>query len=240
MPIALRDFILETGNQFLASLPQDEFVRIRPHLHPVTLAPEQMLIAADAPIEHVYFPESGLVSLIHRLKDGGTIEIAMIGSESLVGAHEVIGASLLTAEALVQLRGSALRMPVSVLRAEAERSHELRQLLLRHFQALFVQVSQSAACHGRHVLEERLALWLLMAQDCVGGNELAVSHETLSMILGRRRAGVTVAASTLKAAGLIQNRPGRITILDRAGLEGAACECYEFIRSRCLRLLLER
>ena len=240
MQSSLRDPILKSGNQLLASLPHDELVRIRPHLHPVTLTQEQMLIAADAPIEHVYFPESGLVSLIHRLKDGGTIEVAMIGSESLVGVHDVVGASLLTAEALVQLRGAALRIPASVLRAEAARNPALHQLLLRHFQALFVQVSQTAACHGRHVLEERLALWLLMAQDRVGGDELAVSHETLSMILGRRRAGVTVAASTLKAAGLIQNRPGRITILDRAGLEGVACECYEFIRSRCLRVLLER
>jgi CRP-like cAMP-binding protein len=218
-------------------LPPGQRKRLRPHLESVPLIRGRTLVEPGAPLEHVYFPESGLVSLLQRLKDGGGIEIAMLGNETMVGALEIVGDDAMIAEAVVQIHGSALRMPAALLRAEAERNPALRRLLVRHMQALFVRVSQSAACHGRHSLDERLARWLLTAQDCLGGDELSVSHENLAMLLGRRRAGVTVAASALRVAGIIRNRHGRITILDRAALEAAACECYEIARSQCLRLL---
>jgi CRP-like cAMP-binding protein len=239
MQTDLRDSMLETTNQFLAALAPEQLKRLRPHLESIPLAHGQTLVETRAPLEHVYFLEHGLASLLHRLEDGGSIEIAMLGNETVVGALEIVGDDAMIAEAVVQTRGSALRMPAGLLRAEAERNPALRRLLVRHMQALFVRVSQSAACHGRHSLDERLARWLLTAQDCLGGDELSVSHENLAMLLGRRRAGVTVSASALRVAGIIHNRHGRITILDRAALEAAACECYEIVRSQCLRLLSE-
>lgn len=240
-PVAtdLRDPILGTANEFLSGLPSDELKRLWPHLHSVSFAQGENLVNLRAPIEYVYFPERGLVSLTHRLRDGSSIDVAMMGKETIVGALEAVGGDIMLAEAVVQIRGSGLRMPVALLQAEAQRSPALSRSLLRHHQALFSQVLQSGACHARHMLDQQLARCLLTAQDCLGGDELTLSHESLAMMLGRRRAGVTVAASALRAAGIIHNRRGRITILDRAALESAACECYEVVRSQHRRLLSE-
>jgi CRP-like cAMP-binding protein len=235
----LRDPTLGTANRFLTALPPDELKRLWPHLHSVSFAQGQNLVNLRAPIEHVYFPERGLISLTHRLKDGSSIDVAMMGRETVVGALEAVGGDIMLAEAVVLIRGSALRMSVAQLQAEAQRSPVLCRSLHRHHQALFIQVLQSAACHARHMLDQQLARCLLTAQDCMGGDELPLSHENLAMMLGRRRAGVTVAASGLRAAGIIHNRRGRITILDRPALESEACECYEAVRSQQLRLLSE-
>ena len=184
-----------------------------------------MLLRPNELIDYVYFPEEGMVSLVLQLEDGSVIEVGLIGKEGMVGALAPLGATAMSGEARVQMTGSALRMPAGVLRTEAARNPGLMGLLLRYVQALFAQVSQSVACNGRHRLNERMARWLLMAHDCVDGDELPLSHEFLATMLGVRRAGITVAVGQLKEAGLIDNRGGRFRILNRRGLEASACEC---------------
>ena len=148
-----------------------------------------------------------------------------------------MGSETASNEAFVQLNGKALRIPTGVLLDEVESSRSLRRRLLRYAQALSFQISQSAACNARHVVEERCARWLLAAHDRTDRDELALTHEFLGIMLGVRRAGVTVAAGALQQAGLIRYRQGRVTILDREGLEAAACECYRLIDEEYARLL---
>jgi CRP-like cAMP-binding protein len=178
-----------------------------------------------------------MVSLVQPLENGVMIEVGMVGNEGLVGVPVLLGADTSPLEAMVQMPGSALRMETSVFRQEIGRRTAFLELLLRYVQALHVQVSLSAACNGRHTLPERLARWLLTARDRATSNKLPLSHEFLSMMLGVRRAGVTVAVGTLKAAGLIYNTHGQVTIVDRPGLEGACCECYRTVRDEYRRLV---
>jgi CRP-like cAMP-binding protein len=178
-----------------------------------------------------------MVSLVQPLENGAMIEVGMIGSEGFVGVPVLLGAETSPLEAMVQIPGSALRMQTSAFRDELGSRPALLQLLLRYTQALHIQVSLSAGCNGRHTLPERLARWLLMARDRASSDDLPLSHEFLSMMLGVRRAGVTVTVGTLKSAGLINNSHGRVTIIDRQGLEAASCECYRTVRTEYDRLL---
>jgi CRP-like cAMP-binding protein len=175
--------------------------------------------------------------LVAALDDGATVEVGVIGSEGMVGTSVLMGSETASLEAYVQIAGSALRMKTSFLIQEAEECRELRQRLLRYAQALMFQISQSAACNARHSVEERCARWLLTAQDRVGGNHVQLTHEFLGVMLGVRRAGVTVAAGTLQSAGLIRYHRGRVTVLDRPGLEAASCECYGLANEEYARLL---
>jgi CRP-like cAMP-binding protein len=199
--------------------------------------PQTDTLKARHPIEHVYFVQQGMVSLVQPLENGAMIEVGMIGNEGFVGVPVLLGAESSPLEAMVQIPGSALRMQASAFREEVTRRSTLLALLLRYVQALHIQVSLSAACNGRHTLPERLARWLLTARDRATSDELPLSHEFLSMMLGVRRAGVTVAVGTLKTAGLIRNSHGRVTIIDRQGLEAASCECYRTVRNEYERLL---
>jgi CRP-like cAMP-binding protein len=218
------------ANRLLAALAPTDLDALRAQLEPVSLPHKQTLANPGAPIEHIYFPQEGMVSLVQPLQ-GAMIEVGVIGREGFVGVPVLLGAATSPLEAMVQIPGSALRIGASAFRQEAARSSSLSALLLRYAQALQVQVSLSAACNGRHPLPERLARWLLMAHDRAPADELPLSHEFLSMMLGVRRAGVTVALGTLKAPGLIRNTHGRVTIIDRHGLEAASCECYGILRS---------
>jgi CRP-like cAMP-binding protein len=204
-------------------------------LEPVPLRHKQTLSKPGTPIEHVYFVEEGMISLVQPLQ-GAMIEVGIIGQEGFFGVPVLLGAETSPLEAMVQIPGSALRIEAGAFREEAGRSAALSGLLLRYAQALHVQVSVLAACNGRHALTERLARWLLMARDRAPDDELPLSHEFLSMMLGVRRAGVTVAVGTLKAAGLIRNSHGRVTIIDRDALGAASCECYSIVRSEYERL----
>src|SRR5689334_3126426 len=199
-------------NRLLASLAPADVKRLRPHLHRVALILRHILAPAGKVIEHVYFPESGIVSLVARLDDGAMIEIGLIGKEGLAGAPVLLGADTSPAEMMVQVAGSAWRIETGVLRAAVGRSAALSDRLLRYIQALYTQVSQTAACNGRHPVQGRLARWLLMAHDRMEGDEVPLSQEFLSVMLGVRRSGVTVAAGALKKAGLIDHRQGCITI----------------------------
>ena len=224
-------------NRLLAALPAPEFAWLRADLEPVELHLRDIIVPPDRAITHAYFVEAGLVSLVQPLSDGAAVEVGLIGREGFVGAPLLLGVRQTPAEANVQLKGSALRITAGALQDAIQKSAHLHSLLLSFTNALHVQVTQTAACNGRHELNQKLARWLLSARDRTDSDELALSHEFISMMLGRRRAGVTVALGNLKKVGLIGNSVGRITILDRPGLEAAACECYRVVRDEYRRLL---
>ena len=227
----------EVRNRLLAGLPPADFALLAPSLRPVELELRQVLHAPDQRIEAVHFPESGMVSMLAALEDGALQEVGVVGREGVVGLAVVLGADSSPLEALVQGAGPALRMPAAGLRAAFERSPALRTTLLRHMQAFHLQVTQTAACNGRHALEERLARWLLIAHDRAGGERFPMTQEFIAMMLGVRRAGVSVAAGILRKAGVIGYARGCVTVLDRPGLEAASCGCYRAVREQAERLL---
>jgi CRP-like cAMP-binding protein len=228
---------ISISNRLLGALSPEDLDPLRAHLEPVPLPHKQTLSTPGTPIDHVYFPQEGMVSLVQPLDNGAMIEVGMIGNEGLVGVPILLGADSSPLEAMVQMPGSALRMQASALREEVGRRPALLAVLLRYVQALHIQVSLSAACNGRHTVPERLARWLLTAHDRASSDQLPLSHEFLSLMLGVRRAGVTVALGTLKAAGLVRNTHGQVDVIDRPGLEAASCECYRTVREEYARLL---
>jgi CRP-like cAMP-binding protein len=191
----------------------------------------------NAPTEYVYFPESGMVSLILSLEGGHIVEVGLVGNEGVVGVLAGLGTGRISGEAIVQMPGTALRMKTDLLRKEIGVNPSIRQMLLRYVQALFCQITQTAACNVRHRLPQRLARWLLMANDCTLANEVNLTHEFLSMMLSVRRSGVTTALKTLSDAGIIATGHGRISILSRERLEATSCECYGTVKAEYGRLL---
>jgi CRP-like cAMP-binding protein len=224
-------------NRLLASLPPADFGRLAASLTPVTLSLKQFLIEADEPIEAAYFVETGMVSYLAYLEGGEAIEVGIIGTEGMVGMPLILGVDSAPAGAMVQMAGTALRISPTALRQAFNESEALRTHLLRYMQALYTQVSQTAVCNGHHSLEERLSRWLLMAHDRAEGDQFPMTHEFMALMLGVRRAGVTVTAGTLKQAGLIHYTNGHMTILDRPSLEAAACECYGTVQRHFEQLL---
>jgi CRP-like cAMP-binding protein len=201
-------------------------------------------------ITEVYFPQTAVFSMVREMTDGSGIEVGTIGREGVVGASVVSGATSMSTRCIVQIAGRAWRITAPALRAAGARSLVdgantadgsaiLGDLLQRYAQALFEQVSQTAACNRLHALEQRCARWLLMTHDRVDGDELTLTQEFLSYMLGVRRAGVTEACGTLQRSGLIRYRHGHITIVDRAGLEAATCECYAAAAAAYTQLLGE-
>jgi CRP-like cAMP-binding protein len=227
----------EPRNRLLAALPPEDLAQLWPRLQPVELAIRQVLHGPEQPIGSVYFPETGYISRLAYMDDGDAAEIGLIGPEGMVGLAVLLGADRDGFEIMVQVPGSALRMDATAFREELDRIPTLRSLLLRYALAHFEQVARTGACNGRHLVEQRLARWLLMAHDRIEGDEFPMTHEFLSMMLGVRRAGITVAAGSLQKAGLIRYERGRMAITDRAGLEAAACECYGIARRAYDRLL---
>ena len=217
-------------NRLLAALPPDGLASLRPRLEPVELPLRQVLHPAGGPVEWAYFPEAGWVSMVAYLEDGDAAEVGLVGREGVVGLPLLLGADRDDIEAMVQAPGTALRIGAEAFRAALEDIPGLRPLLLRHALVHHGQVARTAACNGRHHTEERLARWLLMAHDRAGGVEFPMTHEFLSMMLGVRRAGITVTAGQLQKAGFVSYDRGRIRVTDRAGLESAACECYGVVR----------
>jgi CRP-like cAMP-binding protein len=218
-------------NQLLTALPLEEYQRLVPHLHLVELSLRQVLYVTGDSIEYVYFPNQSLISLVTVMGDGATVETGVVGREGMVGVEVFLGNTIASTDAIVQGKDSALRMSATVLKAEFARGGMLQKLLLRYMQALFVLVSQSAACYRRHTTGERLARWLLMVSDRVESNELGLTQDFIAQMLGTRRAGVTIAAGELQKAGLIDYHRGKIVILDRARLEAVSCECYQLIKT---------
>ncbi len=224
-------------NRLLGTLSDAEYQRLVPHLEHVSLPLKQVLHKAGESIEYVYFPQGTMVSLISTLEEGSMVEVGLVGNEGVVGIPAALGDNIATTTAMVQLAGSSLRMEASLLKTEFGRGGSLQSLLLRYTQALYALASQNAACNRLHQLEERLARWLLLVCDRVESNELPLTHEFISKMLGVRRAGVTEAANSLQQAGVIRYTRGRITILNREELEAASCSCYGIIKGEFARLL---
>ena len=196
----------------------------------VSLVSQQVLHEREAPIVDVFFIENGIASLSADTLDEGQVEVGLTGWEGFVGASVILNPDAdAVHRAFVQVSGSAYRMSAVVLQAAIERSDSLRDLCLRYVELLMVQTSQAAACNARHNLPERLARWLLMTRDRVDTDQLPVTQEFLSIMLGVRRAGVSLAASTLQSGGLIRQFRGRITIIAQAGLKAASCDCYRIL-----------
>jgi CRP-like cAMP-binding protein len=224
-------------NQILAALSAAEYQRLVPHLERVNLPIHQVLYSAGEPITHVYFPNQAVVSLVCIQEDGSTVEAGMVSNDGMVGLPVIWGGGSTTTTAFVQVADGAMRMKSEQLKAEFKRGGELQTLLLRYTQALFTQVTQTAACNRLHTIEERLARWLLIVADRVQSDQFPLTQEFIAQMLGCRRAGVTVAAGTLSRAGMISYKRGNITILNREDLEEASCECYSIIKNEYARLL---
>ena len=217
-------------NHLLAALPPEHLAALRPRLETVELSLRHVLHAPGTPVAAVYFPETGYVSMLAYLEDGDAAEVGLIGREGMVGLPVLLGADHDDIEAMVQGPGTALRMDAQAFREELERLPALRTLLLRYALVHHGQVARTAACNGRHHTDQRLARWLLTAHDRARSDEFPMTHEFLAMMLGLRRAGITVAAGALQKAGFIRYERGCIEVTDRPGLESAACECYGVVR----------
>lgn len=217
-------------NSLLAAIPRKAYQRMLAGLEPVILNFGEVLYEPGETIRHVYFPGASLVSLL-TLADGHlALEVGLIGREGMVGIPLVLGHSRSLVRALVQGEGVALRMTSAKFLREFRDNPLLQRELYRYTHALMAQISQTAACNRFHVVEKRLARWLLMTHDRVKSDQFRMTHEFLGHMLGVRRVGVTKAAQALQKRGLIRYSRGNITILDRKSLEASACECYEVVK----------
>ena len=232
----LRKIHVPGENRLLAALPKDERDRLLPHLEMVPLPLRTILYEANGPIEHVFFPLVGVVSLV--ILDGNfTLEVGIIGNDGLVGTPVFLESDRSPTQAIAQIEGSALRMDAKVFRKEMKRRGPLHGLVQRFIQAMINQISQSIVCNHRHSVQKRMCRWLLMSHDRVGADLFPLTHEFLAQMLGVRRPTVTAVAGALQKAGLIGYHRGTITILDRAGLEAASCPCYQVVAKELERLL---
>jgi CRP-like cAMP-binding protein len=226
-----------SANRLLAALPRAEYLRLLPYLEPVSLAYRQSLYDAHTPIPYVWFIEQGVVSLGRITQEGTLVEISVIGTEGMVGLPLLLGIESVPSQALVQIPGAGLRMPATVFRREVRAGSPLHDLLHRYTQTLVNQMAQGMVCDRLHSTAQRCARWLLMTHDRVDSDRFPLTQAFLAQMLGVRRASVGTVAGRLQKAGLIRYSRGVITILDRPGLEAAACECYRIIEAEYDRLL---
>lgn len=226
---------LVSGNHLLDALAPD--IRKRLSLETVALKPNQTIHKTGAIAGHVFFPTRGLISMIASVGNGLSVEVGMVGKEGMFNVSSILGDDRPAHGAMVQLPGSALRMTSAALRREAQTQPALLDLLLRYSQTILTTAAQTAACNRLHLLEQRCARWLLSAHDRAGTDSFPMTQEFLAMMLGVRRPGVTIAAQAFEAGGLIAYNHGTMTIVDRPGLEAAACACYRFIQDEFARLL---
>jgi CRP-like cAMP-binding protein len=226
-------------NQMLAALPDAEWQRWLPQLERVDLSLGQVLYESGNTLSHVYFPTTAIVSLLYVMENGDSAEIAVVGYEGLVGVSLFMGGGSTPSRAVVQSAGEAFRLKAEILNEEFKWL-PVMHLLLRYTQALITQMAQTAVCNRHHSLDQQLCRWLLLSLDRLKGNELVMTQELISNMLGVRREGVTEGAVKLQRAGLIQYSRGRITVLDRGGLESRTCECYAVVKNEYDRLLPAR
>ena len=228
-----------TDNQLLAALPDSEFAHFAAHLELVTLAAGEVLYESGGQLKHVYFPTTAIVSLLYVLQNGGTAEIAMVGNEGILGISLFMGGETTPSRAVVQRGGSGYRLRADLIKLEFNRAGALLRLLLRYTQALITQMMQTAVCNRHHSVEQQLCCWLLLCLDRMSTNSLTMTQEVIANLLGVRREGVTEAAGRLQRDGLIQYSRGQIEVLNRLGLEHAACECYGVVKLEFDRLLTD-
>jgi CRP-like cAMP-binding protein len=213
------------GNRLLAALPAEEFRQLAPRLARVELQTGQVLHGAEEAVGHVFFVERALLSLLSPLEDGTAIEVGAVGREGVGGLPAILGGGASPHRVVAQVGGPALRMRAAEARAAFAGLPHFRAGVLRYARLLLMIISQTAACNALHTVEHRLARWLLLSARRLETDRLPLTHEYLAHMLGVRRSGVTVASGVLERAGLIRHSRGRITVLDAAGLRGAACEC---------------
>ena len=218
-------------------LPRQQRTRLLALCEPVELALSQVLCEAGLPTAYVYFPTTGFISLVAQMPSTAGLEVGMVGSEGMLGVQLVLDVPTMPLHALVQGAGTAWRAPAAAFVKELAHSPALQHVLNRYLYVLMAQLATAAPCLRFHMIGPRLARWLLMSQDRARGPKFQVTHEFLGYMLGVRRAGVTVAASGLQKSGLIEYQRGFVTVLDRAGLEAAACDCYASDRSSYSRVL---
>jgi CRP-like cAMP-binding protein len=226
-------------NRLLAALPADEYALILPNLELVPMPLGHVLHESGLRMSHVYFPTTAVVSLLYVMADGASAEIAVVGGEGIVGVSLFMGGERTTSRAVVQSAGYAYLLKRQLLNNEVDRAGPMQRLLQRYTQALLTQMAQTAVCNRNHSLDQQLCRWLLLRLDRLPANEPAMTPELIASMLGVRREGVAEAAGELQRAGLIQHRRGKITVVDRPGLEARVCECYRVIRNEFDRLLPE-
>ncbi len=224
-------------NRLLADLPSGEYDRLRSHLQKVSLPLKEILYEANGPIPHVFFPLHGVVSLVILMDGNVSLEVGTIGNEGMVGTPVFLGSGSSPTRAISQVPGEALRMETKAFQEEMRRRGRLYGLVQRYTQAMINQISQSTVCNHWHTVQKRMCRWLLLSHDRVGVDEFSLTHEFLAQMLGVRRPTVTTVAGTLQRAGLIRYHRGKLTVLDRKGLEAASCECYEVVAKELDRLL---
>src|ERR1700730_8218841 len=217
-------------NQILLSIPDTEYRAIRPHLEFLGLPQHRILYEPHQKLEFVHFPNAGLISLVVSLKDGETVEAGLLGSEGVAGMPAVLGLTRSLLREVVQIEGSGFRMRVVMLREMLRSAPELQAVLSRYAAGLAMQVAQTAACNRLHRIEQRLARWLLIAQDRVDSGLLPITHDFLATMLGTDRPSVSLAAGVLQRTQIIEHTRGAVRILDRKKLEKFVCECYAVVK----------
>jgi CRP-like cAMP-binding protein len=225
------------GNKLLAALPSEEYERISRGLDHFSFFLGESVYECGERLNYAYFPTTSIVSMVYKMKEGASAEMGMVGNEGLIGIALLLGGETRPNWDIVQQAGGAIRMKVKTLQKEFKHSGSFQRLLLRYTQALITQVSQLVVCNRLGSIEQRFVRWLLLTHDRVGSNELQVTQEFVSNLLGVRREAISLACGRLHDKGLINCKRGGITILNRAGLEAAACECYHVIKDEYDRLL---
>lgn len=223
-------------NNFLQSLSRGDFELLRPHLRDVKLVHSAVLFDPGGVIERLYFPYSGVITLVVVLASGDMIEAGMIGRDGVVGTPAALDGAVSLNRAVVQIPGAGSTIETQQMRAAVATSKSLRVKLYEHDQMLLAQAQQSAACNAKHQIEERLCRWLLRTRDLVESDSIELTQEFLAQMLGVRRTSVTLAAQHLQSVKLIKYRRGHIQIIDEEALQDASCECYETVKSQVLRL----
>jgi CRP-like cAMP-binding protein len=236
MPSSARDAAF-LKNALLGALTVGDRARLAPHLKVVSHSRRELQYDARGMIDYVYFPVDAVMSAVTLMSNGAEIEVATVGKEGMIGHTAAYGQRVSVNRVFVQISGKSLRMGASAFEKAVSQSSTLLDLMNRYSSAFMAQVAQSVACNGLHQLEKRCCRWLLMTRDRVDSDEMQLTHEFLSVMLGVRRASVTEVLAPLQSEGLIQSRRGVITLLSRKGLEARSCECYQIVKDEYQWLL---
>jgi CRP-like cAMP-binding protein len=224
-------------NHLLDALPDADYERLTAHAELIPMALGDVLYEPRVKLRYVYFPTTAIVSLLYVMENGASAEIAVVGNEGILGISLFMGGDTTPSRAIVQSAGHGFRVKAELLKSEFERFGATMHLLLRYTQALITQMAQTAVCNRHHSVDQQLCRWLLLSLDRLPGNELTMTQELIANMLGVRREGVTEAAGKLQRADLIRYQRGRITVIDRPGLESRCCECYQVVKTETDRLL---
>ena len=227
----------QSKNRILNALPQNIFAAVEPHLKQMGLASGAVVAETDQPVDRVYFPYTGVISLVVEMVVGDMIETAMVGRDGVVNGTSALDGKVALHKGIVQVAGAASVIVPDVLRSLADEFGPLRGMLIRHEQVLFAQAQQSAGCNASHTVEARMCRWLLRIRDLTGSEDIQLTQEFLAQMLGVRRSAVSLVAGTLQKAGFIKYSRGHIHLLDIAQVEAGACECYQTVKGHYERLL---